>query len=92
MPLAGRSGQAAATTTAFPNPFGEGLTVGFTLVRPQAVGFSLRDALGRAVWAAPAVPLGAGAQQLPVPAAVYTLYLHFAGEARGEVLRVVKTN
>jgi hypothetical protein len=96
-PLASRSGQAAATTTAFPNPFGENLTVGFALARPQAVGLSLRDALGREVLAVPAVPLGAGAQQLPVPtaglpAAVYMLYLHFAGEARSEVLRVVKTN
>jgi hypothetical protein len=97
VPLAGRSGQAAATTTAFPNPFGEGLTVGFTLARPQAVGISLRDALGREVRAVPAVPLGAGAQLLPVPAAglpaaVYTLFLHFEGEARKEVLRVVKAN
>lgn len=97
MPLAARSGQAAATTMAYPNPFGEVLTVGFTLARPQAVSISLHDALGREVRTVPAVPLGAGAQQLPVPtaslpAAVYTLHLHFAGEARSEVLRVVKAN
>jgi hypothetical protein len=97
VPLAGRSGQAAATTMAYPNPFGEVLTVGFTLARPQAVSISLHDALGREVRTVPAVPLGAGAQQLPVPtaslpAAVYTLHLHFAGEARSEVLRVVKAN
>jgi hypothetical protein len=96
-PLAARSGQAAATTTAFPNPFSDGLTVGFTLASPQAIGISLRDALGREVRTVPAVPLGAGVQQLPVltaglPAAVYTLHLHFASEARSEVLKVVKTN
>lgn len=96
-PLAARSGQAAATTTAFPNPFSDGLTVGFTLARPQAVSISLHDALGREVRTVPAVRLHTGAQQLALPtaslpAAVYTLHLHFAAEARSEVLRVVKTN
>jgi hypothetical protein len=91
-----RESRPASTTAAFPNPFAAELAVAFALSRPQAVGLTLRDALGRVVReVAPASPQPAGARQLSLPTAglpvgVYTLHLHFAGEGRTEVLRVLK--
>lgn len=94
--LAARDSRPAATTAAFPNPFGAELTVSFTLTSPQPVALTLRDALGRAVQASAATPQPAGARQLSLataglPVGVYSLHLHFAGENRTEVLRVLKT-
>ncbi|GAB3586378.1 hypothetical protein [Hymenobacter daeguensis] len=94
--LAARDSRPASTTAAFPNPFGAGLTVGFTLTRPQPVGVVLRDALGRVVLEKAARPWAAGAQQFSLataalPVGVYSLHLHFAGENRTEVLKVLKT-
>ncbi len=93
--LAAREVHPTATTTAYPNPFSETLTVSFMLASPQPVGAILFDALGRQVHAVPAVALGAGSRQLVLstaglPAGVYTLHLHFAGETRSEVLKVAK--
>jgi len=94
-PLATAAGRTAATTAAFPNPFGAELAVTFTLAYSQGVAFTLRDGLGRVVLARLAAPLPAGAQQvaLPVaglPAGIYSLHLRFGGEGRTEVLRVLK--
>ena len=94
--LAARNVRPATTTTAFPNPFSETLTVSFVLANTQPVGATLYDALGRQVRTVPAASLGAGSRQLALstaglPAGVYTVHLHFAGEARSEVLKVVKT-
>ena len=85
----------ASTTAVFPNPFGAELAVAFELSRPQTVGLVLRDALGRPVRELGAAPQAAGARRLVLPTAglpvgVYLLHLHFAGEARTEVLRVFK--
>ena len=85
----------ARTTAAFPSPFGERLTASFELSYAQLVTATLRDALGRVVYAAPAAPLPAGPRQLVLPTAglpagLYLLQLQFAGEGRSEVLRVVK--
>ncbi|MGI4869545.1 MAG: T9SS type A sorting domain-containing protein [Janthinobacterium lividum] len=93
--LATRAERAAATTSAFPNPFDDGLTASFTLTRTQAVAATLHDVLGRAVRTTTTGALPAGAQQLVLPTAglpagVYTLHLHFVGDDRTEVLRVVK--
>lgn len=93
--LAARSQRPAATTTAYPNPFGDGLTAAFTLGGAQAVSATLHDALGRAVRTAPSVALGAGTQQLALPTAglpagVYSLHLHFGADDHTEVLRVTK--
>ena len=93
--LAARPAQAAATTSAYPNPFGDGLTAAFTLTSAQAVSATLHDALGRAVRTAPAVAMGAGAQQLAVPTAglpagVYSLHLYFGADGHTEVMRVTK--
>ena len=90
-----RASAPARTTAAFPNPFAERLTATFELSRAQPVAATLRDALGRVVATVPARPLGAGPQQLALPTAglpagLYLLQLQFAGEARSEVLRVVK--
>lgn len=95
--LPARSVQPAATTTAFPNPFAESLTVAFALARPQAVSISLRDALGRVVRTLPPAGLPAGSRQVAVstaslPAGLYTLHLYFAADARTEVLKVLKAN
>ena len=95
--LPARSAQPAATTSAFPNPFAESLTVAFVLAGPQAVSISLRDALGRVVRTVPTQRLGSGPQQVAVPtaglpAALYTLHLDLPGEARTEVLKVAKTD
>ncbi len=86
---------AAATTTVFPNPFSEALTVSFVLASAQPVGSAIYDALGRQVRTAPAVRLGAGSQRLALPTAglpagVYMLHLLFAGDGRREVLQVAK--
>ena len=94
--LAARPARAAVTTTAFPNPFGDGLTVRFSLAGAQAVGATLYDALGRAVHATAARPLAAGAQQLSLPTSalplgVYTLVLDFGADGHRETLRVAKS-
>lgn len=93
--LAARDYRPATTTTAFPNPFAAELSVAFELSRPQAVGLVLRDALGRPVRTVAPAPQAAGARQLRLPTAglpagAYTLHLHFAGDGRTEVLRVLK--
>ncbi len=93
--LAVRATRPAASTTAFPNPFGGGLTATLALARPQAVSAELRDALGRAVRQVPAAPFAAGPQRLELatadlPTGLYTLHLQFLGDGRSEVLRVVK--
>ena len=95
--LAARDVRPAASTTAFPNPFASTLTATFALARPQAVAAELRDALGRTVRQVPGAAFAAGAGRLEVPTAglpagVYTLHLHFAGEKRHEVLKVVKAD
>jgi len=84
----------AATTAAFPNPFGNELTVTFELTRPQAVALELRDALGRVVLTQPATSFaaGAGAVQLntaTLPAGLYTAFLQSAASPV-QVLKVVK--
>ncbi|MDO7850343.1 hypothetical protein [Hymenobacter convexus] len=94
-PLAAAARRPAVTTAAFPNPFGEELSVAFTLVHSQAVALTLHDGLGRVVLARPAAPLPGGKQQLvlptaSLPAGVYSLHLRFEGEGRTEVLRVLK--
>ena len=48
-PLGAGASRLAATTAAFPTPFGAALTVAFTLAAPQPVAITLHDALGRAV-------------------------------------------
>lgn len=93
--LAAREVRPAATTTVFPNPFGDALTATFVLARAQPVGAVVYDALGRQVRAVPAAPFGAGSQRLGLPTAglpagVYTLHLLFIGEGRREVLQVAK--
>lgn len=95
--LAARNVHPAASTTAFPNPFVSTLTAGFDLARPQVVTIELRDALSRLVRQVPAAPFAAGAGQATIPTAglpagVYTLHLHFGGEGRSEVLKVVKAD
>jgi hypothetical protein len=95
--LATGTSRPAATTAAFPNPFGAELAVTFTLARPQPVGVVLRDALGRVVLERAATMYLAGSQQLllataGLPAGSYTAHLHFGQEARTEVLKVLKTN
>ncbi len=94
--LPARASRPASTTAVFPNPFAAELAVSFELSGPQAVGFTLRDALGRAVLVRPAALLSAGPQRLALPTAalpegVYTLHLHFAADGHTEVLRVLKT-
>ena len=94
--LAARDSRPAATTTAFPNPFGAELRVDFTLTHPQPVAIGLHDALGRLVLEKAAV-LPAGAQQrtlltADLPAGVYSLHLHFAQEGRTEIMKVLKAN
>ncbi|MCI1188665.1 T9SS type A sorting domain-containing protein [Hymenobacter sp. DH14] len=91
-----RDSRPASTTAALPNPFGAEIQVAFTLAGPQPVGLTLYDALGRQVQRLAAVPQAAGARHLNMstaglPVGVYTLHLHFAGEGRIEVLRVLKT-
>ena len=91
-----RGSRPASTTAASPNPFGAEINVTFTLASPQPVGLALYDALGRQVREIAPMPQPAGQQQLTLPAAglpvgVYSLHLHFAGEGRTEVLRVLKT-
>ncbi|MDQ2795274.1 MAG: hypothetical protein M3Y12_14880 [Bacteroidota bacterium] len=93
--LAARDVRPATTTAAFPNPFAAELNVAFELGRPQAVGLTLRDALGRIVREQAATTRPGGAQRMALataglPGGVYTLHLHFAGEGRTEVLRVLK--
>jgi hypothetical protein len=93
--LAAREVRPAATTAAFPSPFGETLTASFVLASAQLVGATLYDALGRPVRAVPPVLLGLGSRQLALPTAglpagVYTLHLTFAGEGRREILRVAR--
>ena len=93
--LAARDYRPASTTAAFPNPFGAELAVAFELGRPQAVGLTLRDALGRVVLTQAAGIRPTGAQRLALataglPGGVYTLHLRFEGESRTEVLRVLK--
>ena len=93
--LAAREVRPAATTAAFPSPFGEMLTASFVLAGAQPVGAALYDALGRQVRAVPPAPLGLGSRQLVLPttglpAGVYTLHLTFVGEGRREVLKVAK--
>ena len=93
--LAARTVLPAATTAAFPQPFGASLTVKFDLARPQPVRLALHDALGRTVLAQPAAPLAAGPQQLVLatshlPAGLYTLHIELLGEGRSEVLKVVR--
>ncbi|MDQ2773038.1 MAG: hypothetical protein M3Y54_21340 [Bacteroidota bacterium] len=93
--LPARASRPASTTAAFPNPFTAELAVSFELSRPQAVGLTLRDALGREVLVRAPVPLLAGSQHLSLttatlPEGVYTLHLHFATDGRTEVLRVLK--
>lgn len=87
----------AATTAAFPNPFGAELAVAFTLASPQPVAIRLHDALGRLVLEKAAMLLPVGTQQrtlltADVPAGVYSLHLHFVQEGRTEVLKVLKVN
>ncbi|MBF9141551.1 hypothetical protein [Hymenobacter properus] len=94
-PLATAASRPAATTAAFPNPFGAELSVAFTLAHAQAVALTLHDGLGRVVLAWPAALLPGGAQQVALPttglpAGVYSLHLRFVGEGRTEVLRVAK--
>lgn len=93
--LAARDYRPATTTAAFPNPFAAELAVACELSRPQAVGLTLRDALGRVVRQQAAAPRPSGSQRLllataGLPGGIYTLYLQFAGEGRTEVLRVLK--
>jgi hypothetical protein len=93
--LAAQGARPAATTAAFPNPFGATLTVSFVLASAQPVEAALYDALGREVRAVPATQLGTGLRQLVLPttglpAGLYTLHLRFAGEGRREVLQVAK--
>ncbi len=93
--LAAREVRPAATTTVFPNPFGDALTAAFVLASAQPVGAVVYDALGRQVRAVAAAPFGAGSQRLVLPtvglpAGVYTLHLLFAGDGRREVLQVAK--
>ena len=92
-----RATRPAATTVAYPQPFGDNLTVRFALARPQPVALALHDALGRAVLVLPAAPLPAGPQQLalstaPLPPGLYTLHLIFGGEGRTEVVKIMKGN
>ncbi len=92
-PATARPSRPAASTTAFPNPFGNDLTAAFVLARPQAVAAELHDALGRVVREVPAAPFAVGSQRLKInalglPMGIYTLHLHFIGEGRSEVLRV----
>jgi hypothetical protein len=94
-PLASAVSRPAATTAAFPNPFGAELTVNFTLAMPQAVEIELHDALGRAVRRLPATSRRAGPQQLllptaGLPAGSYLLHLRYLADARTEVLKVLK--
>lgn len=94
-PLGAGASRPAATTAAFPTPFGAALTVAFTLAAPQPVAITLHDALGRAVLKQATGPLPAGARQLTLPTAglpvgMYSLHLHFAQEGRTEVLKVFK--
>lgn len=94
-PLAAAASRPAATTAAFPNPFGAELSVAFVLAHSQAVALTLHDGLGRAVLARPAALLPAGNQQVALPTAglpvgVYSLHIQFVGEGRTEVLRVLK--
>ena len=94
--LAARTVRPAASTAAFPQPFGADLTVKFDLARPQPVALALHDALGRTVLVQPAAaPLAAGPQQLVLatrhlPAGLYTLRIDLLGEGRSEVLKVVR--
>ena len=93
--LAARTVLPAATTAAFPQPFGASLMVKFDLARPQPVRLALHDALGRTVLAQPAAPLAAGPQQLVLatshlPTGLYTLHIELLGEGRSEVLKVVR--
>ncbi|GAB3853386.1 hypothetical protein GCM10028822_22110 [Hymenobacter terrigena] len=90
-----RASRPASTTAAFPNPFGAEIQVAFSLARPQSVGLTLHDALGRQVREMAATSQPAGARQLILPTAglpvgVYSLHLRFAEEGRTEVLRVLK--
>lgn len=94
--LAPRDVRPAATTAAYPNPFGATLTVSFVLASAQPVGAAIYDALGREVCAVPATQLATGSRQLVLsttglPAGMYTLHLRFAGEERREVLQVAKS-
>ena len=93
--LAARATRPAASTAAFPQPFGASLAVKFDLARPQAVCLALHDALGRTVLVRPAAALAAGSQQLVLdtqvlPAGLYTLHIGLLGEGRTEVLKVLK--
>ena len=93
--LATRATRPAASTTAFPQPFGASLAVKFDLARPQAVRLALHDALGRTVMVRPAAAAAAGSQQLVLdtqvlPAGLYTLHIGLLGEGRTEVLKVLK--
>lgn len=82
----------AASTAAFPNPFGQELTVRFEAERTQPVTVQLRNALGQLVHAETRT-VGAGPRQLPLllpalPAGLYTL--HLTADGRTQVLRVAK--
>jgi hypothetical protein len=93
--LATRDYRPASTTAAYPNPFAAELAVAFELKQTQAVRLTLRDALGRMVLEQAAGVRPAGAQRLTLvtaglPGGVYTLHLQLVGEARTEVLRVLK--
>ena len=93
--LAARDYRPASTSAAFPNPFADELAVAFELSRPQAVGLTLHDALGRVVLTQAAGVRPPGSQRLTLdtaslPGGVYTLHLRFEGEGRTEVLRVLK--
>ncbi|GAB2852328.1 hypothetical protein [Hymenobacter ruber] len=90
-----RASRPASTTAAFPNPFDAEIQVAFTLARPQPVGLTLHDALGRQVREMVPASQTAGARQLTLPTAglpvgVYSLHLRFMQEGRTEVLRVLK--
>lgn len=94
--LPARASRPAASTAAFPNPFGAALTVAFDLARPQPVAVVLHDALGRAVLRQPAEMQPAGVRQLTLataglPAGLYTLHLLFGEDGHTEVLKVLKT-
>jgi hypothetical protein len=93
--LPAASARPAATTAAFPSPFGSELSVKFQLARPQPVGLELRDALGRLVLSPPPAALPAGGQTVPLataglPAGFYTVHLLLPDEKRTEVLKVLK--
>jgi hypothetical protein len=87
----------AATTAAFPSPFGAELSVTFQVARPQPVALELRDALGRLVRTRPLAPQAAGNGTVSLataglPTGFYTAHLLLPEERRTEVLKVLKAD